>query len=90
MITQEHTSMDHDGGFGRAINRFGERFWGYDRPAIIGEQDRNNKYEMERRRYWIAFVSGFMMGRVDRHYDIAVGDTLFESRLFELKGDLLI
>ena len=89
MITQEHTSMDHTGGFCRAINRFGERFWTYARPTIIGEQDRNNnnKFEAERKGYWLAFVSGFMMGRVDRHYAIAEGKRLYESKLFELEGD---
>jgi hypothetical protein len=71
------------------LNRFGERLWGYDRPAIIGEQDRfnNNRYERERRGYWVALASGFMMGRVDRHYPVADGERLYESKLFGLAGD---
>ena len=89
MITQEHTSMDDLVMFCASLNRFGERFWGYDRPAIIGEQDRfnNDKYERERRGFWVAFVSGFMMGRVDRHYPLADGERLYESKLFGLAGD---
>ena len=89
MITQEHTSMDDLVMFCANLNRFGERFWGYDRPAIIGEQDRfnNNRYERERRGFWVSFVSGFMMGRVDRHYPLADGRRLYESKLFGLDGD---
>ncbi len=89
MITQEHTAMDDPVLFCANLNRFGERFWGYDRPAIIGEQDRfnNNRYGWERRGYWVALASGFMMGRVDRHYPVADGARLYESKLFALAGD---
>jgi hypothetical protein len=89
MITQEHTPMDDLVLFCANLNRFGERFWGYDRPAIIGEQDRfnNNRYESERRGFWVSLVSGFMMGRVDRHYPLAEGQRLYESKLFGLDGD---
>ena len=75
--------------FYRAIDDFGRRFWEYGRPVFIGEQDRynNNRYETERRGYWIALTRGFMMGRVDRHYDVVAGDRLFESALFHLNGD---
>jgi len=89
MITQEHTSMDDLATFCANLNQFGERFWGYDRPAIIGEQDRfnNARYERERRGFWVALASGFAMGRVDRHYPFADGDQLYESKLFNLPGD---
>lgn len=83
-ITQEHTSMDDLKDFTRAINAFGERFWAYGHPTIICEQDRHNvnKYVAERRGYWVAFVSGFYMGRVDRHFAIAENGALKEGRLF--------
>ncbi len=89
VLTQEHTSMKDPKVFYRAIDDFGRRFWEYGRPVFIGEQDRfnNNRYETERRGYWIALTRGFMMGRVDRHFDVAVGERLFESELFQLKGD---
>jgi hypothetical protein len=89
VMTQEHTSMDHEPLFCDNINAFGERFWKYGRPAFIGEQDRhnNNKYSTERKGYWTAFVSGYYMGRVDRHFDVAEGGKLYESILFNLDGD---
>ena len=89
MITQEHTPMDDLALFCANLNRFGERFWGYDRPVIIGEQDRfnNNCYDRERRGFWVSFVSGFAMGRVDRHYPLADGQRLYESKLFGLSAD---
>jgi hypothetical protein len=56
---------------------------------VLGEQDgrNNNHYPAERRGYWTAFVSGYFMGRVDRHFDLAHGERLFESQLFSLPGD---
>ncbi len=71
------------------INRFGERFWHYGRPTVIGEQDRfnNNNYAVERRGFWTALVSGYMMGRVDRHYAVASAGKLHESQIFRLPAD---
>jgi len=87
-ITQEHTSMDELQPFCDATNAFGERFWQYGRPSIIGEQDRHNcnKYDPERKGYWVAFASGFYMGRVDRHFGVAENGRLIESDLFGLPG----
>jgi hypothetical protein len=88
-VTQEHTSMKNEEGFAKAINDFGERFWKYGRPTVIGEQDRFNcdNFDAERKGYWVAFVSGYHMGRVDRHFSVVEGDRLFESKLFNLQGD---
>ena len=84
ILTQEHTSMEKEGAFIEATHRFGERFWRYGRPTVIGEQDRHNvgRYEAERKGYWTAFVSGFLMGRVDRHFGVAQHGQLVESELF--------
>ncbi len=89
VMTQEHSSMDHEPQFCDALNEFGERFWKYGRPMFIGEQDRYNvgKYDSERKGYWTAFVSGYYMGRVDRHFAAAKGDRFFESELLNLDGD---
>jgi hypothetical protein len=88
IITQEHTSMDDLTEFCKATNTFGERFWQYARPCIIGEQDRHNlnKYDTERKGFWVAFASGFYMGRVDRHFGVADQGVLVESKLFHLDG----
>lgn len=85
-ITQEHTSMEDLGAFCEATNQFGERFWRYGRPTVIGEQDRHNcnHYDAERKGYWVAFASGFYMGRVDRHFGVAENGKLIESNLFDL------
>ncbi len=88
IITQEHTSMDDLKEFCKATNTFGERFWQYARPCIIGEQDRHNlnKYDTERKGFWVAFASGFYMGRVDRHFGVADQGVLVESKLFHING----
>lgn len=84
IITQEHTSMDNLPDFCKATNDFGERFWKYGRPVLIGEQDRHNlnKCYAERIGYWVAFVSGFHMGRVDRHFGVAEDGILIEGKKF--------
>jgi len=88
-ITQEHTTMKDEDEFAKAINSLGERFWKYGHPTVIGEQDRFNcnNYNVERKGYWIAFVSGYIMGRVDRHFAVVEGNRLFESKLFNLSED---
>lgn len=85
IITQEHTSMAMEDVFIDATHRFGKAFWKYGRPTVIGEQDRHNvgAYDTERKGYWIAFVSGFFMGRVDRHFGVAQQGRLVESDLFQ-------
>jgi uncharacterized protein DUF5060 len=89
ITTQEHTFTDDIHDYSDAIHRFGVRFWKFRRPTVIGEQDgrNNNKYPKERRGYWAAFTSGFMMGRIDRHYEMADGDLLRESTLFGSDDD---
>jgi len=89
ITTQEHTFTDDIHDYSDAIYRAGLRFWKFRRPTVIGEQDgrNNNKYWKERRGYWAAFTSGYMMGRIDRHYEIADGDLLRESTLFGNDGD---
>lgn len=89
ITTQEHTFTDDINDYADSIYNVGLQFWKFRRPAVIGEQDgrNNNKYWKERRGYWVAFVSGYMMGRIDRHYELADGDQLRESTLFGISGD---
>jgi hypothetical protein len=89
ITTQEHTFTDDVIEYSDAIHKFGLRFWKFRRPMVIGEQDgrNNNKYWKERRGYWVAFVSGFAMGRIDRHYQLSTGDQLGESALFGHEGE---
>ena len=89
IITQEHTSMDDPAMFAQSINAFGRRFWRYQRPTVVGEQDlfNNNKYDSERVGRWVSFACGLMMARVDRHMDIAKNGKLHESTMFGIKDD---
>jgi hypothetical protein len=70
------------------MHAFGEEFWNYGRPVVIGEMTAgtNNHYEMERRLYWIAFVSGYTMGRADRHFGPVIGGRLVECEKFGTDG----
>lgn len=87
-ITQEHTSMEDLHQFCSKTSSFGHHYWQYGRPTIIGEQDRHNldHYDTERKGYWVAFASGFLMGRVDRHFGVADHGMLMESKLFHIDG----
>ena len=89
ITTQEHTYTDDINDYSDSIYKMGICFWKYRKPMVVGEQDgRNNKkYEKERRGFWAAFLAGFTMGRIDRHYEIADVDKLRESTLFGLKDD---
>lgn len=89
IVTQEHTSMDDPARFAQMINAFGKRFWRYQRPVVVGEQDlfNNNRYETERVGRWVSFACGLNMARVDRHMDIAKDGRLHESTVFGLDGD---
>lgn len=89
ITTQEHTFTDDIHDYSDSIHTFGKRFWEFRRPTVIGEQDgrNNNKYWKERRGYWVAFATGFMFGRIDRHYELADGDRLRESTLFGHEAD---
>lgn len=72
----------------RAMNRFGEDFWYYGRPVVVGEMTSGTvgRYEAERRLYWIGFVSGIYMGRADRHFGPVTSGELMESALFGFDG----
>lgn len=72
----------------KAMNAFGEEFWKYGRPVVIGEMtaSTNNHYEVERRLYWIGFVSGYQMGRADRHFGPVIGGRLIECEKFGVEG----
>lgn len=70
----------------RAMNAFGEMMWRFGRPVVIGEMTagNNGRYDEERRLYWVALVSGYSMGRCDRHYAVVTDDVLTESVKFGL------
>ena len=89
IITQEHTSMDDPAMFAQSINAFGKRFWRYQRPTVVGEQDllNNSRYDTERVGRWVSFACGMMMARVDRHMDIAKNGRLHESTMFGIGDD---
>ena len=72
----------------KAMNAFGEEFWKYGRPVVIGEMTAttNNHYEVERRLYWTGFVSGYQMGRADRHFGLMDGGKPVESEKFGVEG----
>ena len=90
VITQDPRDYRRDdvSWYYRAMNAFGEYFWRYGRPMVIGEMTSatNNHYEVERRLYWIGFVSGYQMGRADRHFGPVVEGKFVESEKFGLKG----
>lgn len=68
----------------KAMNAFGEDFWYYGRPVVVGEMTAgtNNQYDVERRLYWIGLTSGYMMGRADRHFGPVIGGKHIESEKF--------
>ena len=72
----------------KAVNRFGEDFWQYGKPAVVGEMTSGTvgEYGAERRLYWIGFVSGLHMGRADRHFGPVIDGRLRESEIFGFEG----
>jgi hypothetical protein len=70
------------------MNAFGEEFWHYGRPIVIGEMTAgtNGHYENERRLYWVGFTSGYMMGRADRHFGPVIDGKLVEIEKFGTDG----
>ncbi len=90
IITQDPRNYPKDDvkHYYSAMNAFGEEFWNYGRPVIIGEMTAgtNNHYDMERRLYWIAFTSGYNMGRADRHFCPVSGGKLVEIEKFDTDG----
>lgn len=69
-----------------AMREEGVLHWKYQRPVVIGEMDcsNNGNYHHERRMYWIALTSGYMMSRSDRHFGFMNGNTMIESERFGL------
>ena len=71
-----------------AMRDYGKLYWQFNRPMVIGEMtsSNNGNYERERRMYWIAAASGYIMGRSDRHFAPITGDKLTEEIKFSLGG----
>ncbi len=91
VLGQAHYEAKNLRLYAAELNAYGEHLWNdkdHQKPFFIAEMDRfsNNKYDAERLSFWVGFVSGFHMGRVDRHYKILEGEEWFESKLFEYEG----
>jgi hypothetical protein len=90
IITQDprNYSREDVSFYYRAMNAFGEEFWKYGRPVIIGEMTSgtNGHYDMERRLYWIGFTAGYTMGRADRHFGPVINGKLMEIEKFGTQG----
>jgi hypothetical protein len=90
IITQDPRNYPKDdvAEYYKAMNAFGEEFWSFGRPTVIGEMTAgtNNHYDMERRLYWIGFTSGYVMGRADRHFGPVIAGKLVESEKFNTPG----
>jgi hypothetical protein len=90
IITQDprNYSRDDVSWYFKAMNAFGEEFWKYGRPVVIGEMTAgtNGHYDMERRLYWIGFTAGYAMGRADRHFGPVIGGKLVEIEKFGTDG----
>ena len=71
-----------------AMRDYGKLYWQYCRPMVIGEMtsSNNGNYERERRMYWIAMTSGYIMGRSDRHFAPVTDGKLTEESKFSLGG----
>lgn len=86
VLTQDPRNYPRDDirEYYRAMNRDGIWYWQYDRPMVIGEMNslNNGNYGRERRMYWTAMVSGYHMGRSDRHFGLMKNGELVESRKF--------
>jgi len=90
IITQDprnYPKNDADAYY-RTMNAFGEEFWYYGRPVVIGEMTAGTggHYDMERRLYWIGLASGYHMGRADRHFGLVADGQLVESEKFKIDG----
>lgn len=91
VLGQAHYQADNLHSYASELNAYGEHLWtdkDHQKPFFIGEMDRfsNNKYDAERLSFWVGFVSGFHMGRVDRHFKMLEGEEWFESKLFGYDG----
>jgi hypothetical protein len=90
IITQDPRNYPKDDAdaYYRTMNAFGEEFWYYGRPVVIGEMTAGTggHYDMERRLYWIGLTSGYSMGRADRHFGLAADGKLIESEKFKVDG----
>lgn len=79
----------------RAIAARGECFWlspDYSRPVILYEAPpmwkRKDLYEMLRKAYWVAFVSGYAWAWPDAHYEVLVGNPprLYDAEYYGISG----
>jgi hypothetical protein len=89
VITQDPRNYPKDNiSYIKAMNEFGEFYWHYGRPVVIGEMcaSHHDQYELERRIYWTGFVSGYNMGRVDRHFGTVKNGKLVEVEKFNTNG----
>lgn len=71
----------------KALKKEGIFYWKYSRPMLFGEMDsaNNGNYHHERRMYWIAMTSGFMMSRPDRHFRFIKNNMLAEAIQFNIR-----
>ena len=71
----------------KALKKEGIFHWKYTRPMVFGEMDSSNNgnYEHERRMYWVAMTSGFMMSRPDRHFRLMKNNDMAEAAHFNTK-----
>ena len=90
MLTQDPRNYRRDDEYYYylAMRDYGKLYWQFNRPMVIGEMtsSNNGNYERERRMYWIAAASGYIMGRSDRHFAPITGDKLTEEIKFSLGG----
>lgn len=90
IITQDPRDYPKDDpdAYYRAMNAFGEEFWSYGRPTVIGEMTAGTggHYAMERRLYWTGLASGYIMGRADRHFGLVEDGRMIESAKFKVDG----
>ena len=89
VLTQDPRNYPRDPlSYYTAMRDYGTHYWQYCRPMVIGEMtaSNNGNYERERRMYWIAMTSGYIMGRSDRHFAPMDGQQLRETVKFDLDG----
>jgi hypothetical protein len=75
---------DDEASLYKAMNEFGEHYWHYGRPTVIGEMTSSyvGNYDLERRLYWLGLASGYNMGRADRHFGTVIDGKFIESEKF--------
>ena len=89
VLTQDPRNYPKDPlSYYTAMRDYGKLYWQFCRPMVIGEMtsSNNGNYERERRMYWIAMTSGYIMGRSDRHFAPVTNGKLTETDKFSLDG----